>query len=439
MSRSPNRRQQSVPEDVLLDYVEQRTGMRFSGVQHARLLRLLTRACQQVGLTGSAYRDVLHEDPARFAALLDQLTVRETYFFRERAQLELLRTAVVATGGPPRARPLRVWSAGCASGEEAYTLAMLLGGHTHRRLEVLGTDISTGALEQAAAARYGERALRAVSDTERKRYFRPSRGRSVVRDVFREPVGFQPGNLLEAPPGKDRFDAVLCRNVLIYLTGDAVAEVSRSLRDALAPGGWLVTGAADPPLDVEGLERVATGSGLMYRRAAASTAGAAPPVHGLGRAGHDGRYGRSRRTVPAGGVPAPVARRPPDQPQPPPSPESAIDAAGRAVAASPLDARQRYLLALVHLEQGDVHAAAEAAGAAVFLEPSFIVAHLLLGRIHEALGRHAGAHRSFRAAAALLQQLPDGAEVPEGAGETVQSLADVTASALHAHGRGRTA
>jgi chemotaxis protein methyltransferase CheR len=445
-----------VADPSLVAYVAARTGMRLEGAQQRRLSRVLSRACEESGMSAAAYTDLLRREQSAFDALADDLTVGETYFFRERPQLELLRDAVLE-GSP--GRPLRAWSAGCASGEEAYTAAMLLGTATAPHgVQVLGTDLSPTALARAERATYGARSLRAVTDAERRRWFEPGpRGQVRVRESVRRAVRFAPGNLLDGAPEQPRFDVVLCRNVLIYLSPDAVSRVAAALREALLPTGWLLTGVADPVLEADGLERVATPEGVMYRRvrrAAPASRRARPepaPIPALPRVERLVRGATAPRPpAPAPPVP-PWAPTPVPAPVPDAAPEAASEAASAApgsladvraaVDASPLDAALRYRLAVLHLEVGDVRAAVEAATAAAFLDPSLVVAHLLLGRLHEALQDPRRAQRCFRTAAALLDQLPGHSPVPHADGETAESLARVVGAALSvplpAGGRGR--
>lgn len=421
-------------DSSLVAYMAGRTGMRMAGAQQRRLARVLSHACHESGMSPGAYAELLRREQAAFDALADDLTIGETYFFRERPHLELLRETVQATR--PGDRPLRAWSAGCSTGEEAYTLAMLLGSAAAPSgVQVLGTDLSPAALERAEAGTYGDRALRAVTDSERRRWFEAAgRGGVRPRDSVRRVVRFSPGNLLDGPPTHSGFDVVLCRNVLIYLSPEAISRVAAVLLEALLPSGWLLTGVADPVLKADGLERVATKKGVMYRYAG----GTAVPSR------RSGRVGPPDPTVPIAPrkAPVPVAaaaarpqRRSDPQPlapvvAPAPGATASLAAVHAAVQAAPLDAVLRYRLAVLHLDAGNLRAATEATTAAAFLDPTLVVAHLLLGRLHEALQDPGRAHRCFRTAAALLDQLPGHLPVPHADGETGESLARVVGAAL---------
>lgn len=225
-------------------------------------------------------RMVAGEDPDTFALLCDAATVQESYFFRESATLEFLRQRVIPE---LRARPgpIRTWSAGCAAGEEAYTLGMMLfDAGLADRAHVLGTDIAPSAVRAARTASYGRWSMRGVDEqTVRARFQREGTAFKVVSERCAAVV-FERHNLLSpSPPLGGPFQLVLCRNVLIYLTPAALQRVCTLLVESLAPGGWLVTGVSDPSLrEMAGLEPVAGSRGTVYRRVESSlrTCGASP-------------------------------------------------------------------------------------------------------------------------------------------------------------------
>jgi chemotaxis protein methyltransferase CheR len=209
-------------------------------------------------------------------AVLAELTVGESYFFRDAAQLELLATDIL----PPRleshgvSRPLRIWSAGCASGEEAHTIAIMLREQKWPYpTRILGTDIALPRLAAARRGRYTRWALRGVSAERIERWFAHGSARYDLDQSIRDMVEFRPLNLVaddySTPErGADGFDLVLCRNVMIYFEMETVVHIARGLLDSLAPDGWLVLGASDPLLvHLVPCEAVVTASGIAYRRA----------------------------------------------------------------------------------------------------------------------------------------------------------------------------
>jgi chemotaxis protein methyltransferase CheR len=207
--------------------------------------------------------------------LVAELTVTETYFFREPAQFEFIRTRILPAlmDQCPSDHLVRLWSAGCASGEEAYSLAILLDqAGLGDRAHVLATDISRKALIKARDASYSPWSFRGVDPTVARRYFRVAGNRQVLDPRIRERVRIERLNLaLDTYPslanGTWRLDLILCRNVLIYFDRAVVRAVARRLCECLAPTGWLVTGSSDPPVNEDGLyESVVTPAGVFHRR-----------------------------------------------------------------------------------------------------------------------------------------------------------------------------
>jgi chemotaxis protein methyltransferase CheR len=209
-------------------------------------------------------------------AVLAELTVGETYFFRESGQLDVLRTEILPSLLERRGAnaPLRVWSAGCASGEEPYSLAILLRelGWPHPA-RILGTDISRPRLAGAVRGRYTRWSLRGVADARVERWFERRGAHFQLHPAIRAAVQFSPLNLIadeypSAASGTIDQDVVLCRNVLIYFDMASVALIASRLLAALAPDGWLMLGASDPPLSgLVPCEVVMTPGGMVYRRA----------------------------------------------------------------------------------------------------------------------------------------------------------------------------
>jgi chemotaxis protein methyltransferase CheR len=212
--------------------------------------------------------------------LLAEVTIGETYFFREPAQLDVVRATVLPALAARRGRgtPVRAWSAGCASGEEAYTLAILLReGGLGAAARVLGTDVSRPRLAAAERARYTRWSLRGMSEEWVARYFTRRGTHFYLRPELRAAAEFRPLNLAAhdyaaagAAPGS--MDLVLCRNVMIYFDRQTVADVARRLLATLSEDGWLFLGASDPIIsELAGCETVVTGAGLAYRRATSAT------------------------------------------------------------------------------------------------------------------------------------------------------------------------
>jgi len=185
---------------------------------------------------------------AELATLVETLVVHETYFFRENGALEVLVDVIFPELLRTRSR-VRVWSSACATGEEAYTLAMICASAgLLDRVDILASDISEKALAKARAALYGGRSLRAVPAHTPTVHLRPETpDRMRVTDEVRTRIRWARVNLVdrEAVAALGRFDVILCRNVLIYFADDTVIQVARNLSDVLADDGWLVVGTSE--------------------------------------------------------------------------------------------------------------------------------------------------------------------------------------------------
>jgi chemotaxis protein methyltransferase CheR len=201
-------------------------------------------------------------------AALDLLTSGETYFFRHKEQLALLADTILPTIAEANAssRRLTIWSAGCSSGEEAYTAAILVqesGLFQRWNVRIIGSDLSHERIEHARQGCYFQGAFRSTDEYLRKRYFLPAGKLQQVHEDTRRLCQFAPLNLLgpEMESFVGRADVVLCRNVLIYLDEKSRARVIETLYHHLVPGGFLLLGHSeslkfvDTPLELLSLEQ----------------------------------------------------------------------------------------------------------------------------------------------------------------------------------------
>ena len=369
----------------IADLVRRETGIVLPAARETALRAALERAAPGLGVASFARAT---SDPARgrdlLARLIDEVTNQETFFVRDRGQLDeipwhaLLQRARAAGSGT-----VRVWCAGCASGDEAYTLALLATeafAPAPAPVNVLGTDISQAALAAAAAGQYRERAVHVLEPSLRRRYFHQAPGGGyVISDLLRRLVRFRPHNLARdacPPPGEASFDLITCRNVLIYFSAPLVPAVIDSLERSLRPGGMLVLGAADA------LHR-------LDRPAAPRSARPARP--------------QPRRPLPRGPSLSREQRL-----------EAAMEAADHSdrdgalahvaslLAITPLDADAHFIQGLVTLESGDPAAAAVALRRALCTDARFALAAFTLGRAYDALGDTRGARRTYEQALRTL-------------------------------------
>ncbi|HKU41470.1 MAG TPA: protein-glutamate O-methyltransferase CheR [Polyangiales bacterium] len=269
-----SRRWSSPALQQIAELVAQRTG-----IATERNPDELERAARQI-VQARGLRD-LDQLAARLSAgkeweeLIDQVTVRETYFFRSPEHFEYVATHVLPALDAMRApgHPLRIWSAGCASGEEPYSLAILLDREGKlENASIFASDVSQAAIERARAGRYREWSFRAMQPELVDRYFESEGAERVIAPELRAHVNFSRLNLLdldtpEAAFAHGPFDLIFCRNVLIYFDSQSVARIERALFDVLSPGGFLIGGPSDPPLgQASKLEVVLHERWVCYRK-----------------------------------------------------------------------------------------------------------------------------------------------------------------------------
>lgn len=205
---------------------------------------------------------------------IDLLLPRETYFFREPAQLTTLVDEVIPRLAQDAiGRSLHVWSAGCSSGEEPYTLSMLMGSHPLLKdwdIDVLGTDLSQKALATARHAEYGPSALRSTTPEQKARFFDiAEQGRVKVKREFKERVRFGWLNLLDAEGARllPSMDVIFCRNVLIYFDTETRRRVVQLFSERLRDGGYLLLGHSENLFSLTTkFELVQLSGDLVYRK-----------------------------------------------------------------------------------------------------------------------------------------------------------------------------
>jgi chemotaxis protein methyltransferase WspC len=211
-------------------------------------VKLRMAACRLNALDDYATRLEREWDERR--ALVEEIVVSETWFFRDEEVFRMLsRHAASAVRERRKLEPLRVLSMPCATGEEAYSVAIVLleAGLAPAKFEVHGLDISERALTIAQCGVYGKNSFRGVNSAERRRYFEPVGEELRVADLARQQVSFARGNVLAEQPawGRGSFDVILCRNLLIYLDQEARSRALDNLLRWLANDGVLFAGHAE--------------------------------------------------------------------------------------------------------------------------------------------------------------------------------------------------
>jgi chemotaxis protein methyltransferase CheR len=409
----------------------------------------------------SAYLDVVSQagSPER-QQLLDEVTIQETHFFRNPPQVRALRAHVLpellrtASGG---SRTVRIWSAGCSTGEEPYTIAMmlreLLPTTAGWDVTVVATDVSERALEAARSGTYGARAVQLASPEQLARFFvARDDGRYEVRPEVRELVEFRHHNLVTEPPpfgATEALDLVLCRNVTIYFSRETTRELVGRLHGALRDGGYLFLGHAETLWQISDEFRlVALGTGdsaaFVYRRLDGPLAAERPPERRAvlpdRRTADEGPPGLDRRMGPRRAwealrsrVAEPPAQRRPSRPSGDLLAQARTALAdGRyedAARLGDLAAQDEPLCAEPHRLRGEAlvalgrdQDALVALRKALYLDPEDGMAHFQLAGALARSGSTTAAAREYRAAADVLSRRPRAAPAPELGGREVGEL-----------------
>jgi two-component system, chemotaxis family, CheB/CheR fusion protein len=238
--------------DALVEFLHNTRGLDFAGYKRTSLERRFRRRMEAVGCKSYAdYLDYLEVHPEEFEQLLDMLLINVTEFFRDPPAWEHLSDDVLPglIAEKPADELIRVWSAGCATGEEAYTIAIVLaealGEDDYReRVKIYATDIDEEALAHARQAVYTLKAAEAVSPELRDRYFERSDSRLAFRKDLRRTVIFGRNNLVQDAP-ISRLDLLVCRNTLMYFTAETQARILRHFHFALCGHGVLMLGKSE--------------------------------------------------------------------------------------------------------------------------------------------------------------------------------------------------
>jgi chemotaxis protein methyltransferase CheR len=474
----------------LSELIAQTMGLDFPAQRRGDLQRGLAGAAQEFGFDDAQecvnWLLSAPVTPAQLQVLAAHLTVGETYFFRDPQTLQALASSILpeliqARRG--RDQRLRIWSAACSSGEEPYSLAILL----HEALPdlkewevtITATDIDRGALTKAAAGIYGEWSFRDAPARLKSRYFsRTAGGRYAIAPWIRRLVNFECLNLAQdiypsLATGTDAMDIVFCRNVLMYFTPAQSGRVVARLRSSLVDGGWLAVSPSEASHALFPDFATANFPGaILYRKSATSPRQARWPI--AASLGEAANYVAVTLEAPAPWAPAPIPALPAEAAPSPgavaqllyqqgryaeaadtladsstqqaPGPQAlslrarslanlgqladALACCERWIAADKMDPAGHYLRAVVLLEQGDFEPARSSLQRAIYLDPDFVLAHFALGDLARRRGKPEEADKHFANALHLLRCQPPDAFLPESDGLTAGQLAQTIGSML---------
>ncbi len=200
--------------------------------------------------------------------VVDQMTTNETLWFRDQYPFDYMKRQIIPE--LKKQSSARIWCAACSSGQEPYSLAMLLHeSMSQNAIEILASDLSTRVLEKAKQGIYQAIELkRGMPNDKLKRYFNPLEdNRWQIKPEVKKSVKYHPANLLNFPYTIGKFDVIFCRNVLIYFSQENKTKVLNAMIKSLKPGGYLFLGASESlTRDCEPLQMVRCNPGLVYRK-----------------------------------------------------------------------------------------------------------------------------------------------------------------------------
>jgi chemotaxis protein methyltransferase CheR len=335
-----------------------RVGLRVDSSLRSRLARCVDEEATAAGLSVERYAAQVDADPGAFQRLLNRVTVQHTSFFRNPEPYLALSSLIL----PELQEPVVAWSAGCANGQEAYSLAMVLEESGLKDWRVLGTDVSSAAIARARAGTYTDAEARSLGDERRRIHMRPVGQRWEVAPALRRRVEFHHHNLAgdPRPQALGACQVIFCRNVLIYFDPQQLGKVLDRFASWIDPEGYLFLGSAESLWQLTDRFRLTRVAGAFAYRPA--TAGSEPPE----RRQREAAPVSERRHLPGA---------------------AELLAAGEAAAAA-----------------GDYVAAATAFRLSTVVDPDQPVTHFQLGLCLERLGRRVAARQSFEAARAALER-----------------------------------
>lgn len=446
----------------LSEFLAMRIGLYFPSGRWDDLERGMKAAARELGdASVEAYIHRVLSAPLshqQIEILASHLTVGETYFFRDRHSFEALEQYVLPELIRSRRdseRRLRIWCAGCCTGEEPYSIAMLLDrllpDHEQWHVTVLATDINPQFLRKAAEGIYGNWSFRGTPAWVKEHYFKTGpHGRFEIHPRIKKMVTFSYLNLADdvypsLSNNTNAMDIIFCRNVLMYFTAELAEKVVGNLYRAVMDGGWLAVSPVEASHTLFSRFSTVNFTGAMFYRKVAADDLRPPPmppqpveIPALRPSPETPRRievlpaAEEKTGTPAGPLlqrqhdPCLMARLCANQGKL----AEAAEWCGKAIVSDKLNPQNHYLLATILEELGQDDAAEQSLKRALYLEPNFVLAHFALGNLRLSQGRHSEAQRHFANALALLQRLPLDEILPESDGLTAGRLGEIISSAL---------
>lgn len=264
-------------------YLEEHSGIVLGENKHYLVTSRLSRLMREFDIEDfkTLMRQLINERKSKLhEQIVDAMTTNETLWFRDGYPFEVLKQIILPELSTKRLPQLRIWSAACSSGQEAYSISITLQEYLSSRpgslpagTQIIGTDISASILREANTALYDNMSLiRGMSDERRQRYFLQHGDKWEVRPEIKQRASFREMNLLSSYSALGRFDIVFCRNVLIYFSSKLKSDILNRIAKTMNPGGYLFLGGSESPTSyTDAFDLVRTPQGVVYRvREAAS-------------------------------------------------------------------------------------------------------------------------------------------------------------------------
>jgi chemotaxis protein methyltransferase CheR len=438
----------------LKDFVIESTGLTYYANRDGDLADRIHRRLSKLGLPDCAsYLRMLLDKQAgggEFDALVAELTIGETYFFRHQEQFDALRDTILPDliERKKHVRRLRVWSAGCATGPETYSIAILLNRELAHLVDgwdvsVLGTDINREFLARANEGKYDDWAFRSCPDDLQRGCFSPAGSSWTIKPKYRECVSFQYHNLVKHTfpsllHNLSAFDLILCRNVMIYFSADLIRKLLSQFEQCLVEGGWFLAGHAESNVEMfRSFRTVNTPGATLYQKSSEESHAHVPslpdweaPIKVVGIAPE----GEEQKQAPQPVSPVALSdiRLLADQGEF----QKALESVRAFLEQENLNPAAHFHHALV-LEQMGLHIESERAlRQAVYLDRNFVLAHYYLALCLQKKRDTRGATRSFQNVLSFLSQADTTQTFPHGDGITAGDLRELTEINLEVLQRG---
>jgi chemotaxis protein methyltransferase CheR len=441
-----------VPQDPCYTKLKEQliaaTGLAFYADRDERLTELIASRLSALGLPDcSSYTDFLadrKQGTAEMDVLIARLTIGETYFFRDEAQFDAIRNIILpdVLERNQSSKRLRIWSAGCATGAEPYSLAILLARELGHRIDgwqigIDATDLNRGFLAQAAEGKFRAWAIRSTSDEVKRECFSKDGLVWTIHPRYKQWISFHHMNLVASEfrtpwPDGTLFDLILCRNVMIYFTPEVNRRLIGQLHNSLADDGWLVVGASEHGLDCYQSFRTSdVTNARIYQKL--------PPALVL------------QEVTPLEVAPlevTPLEVRPPEvAPEPVAEParadleglrqladrgdwQGAAEYGQALLSRDVLNPQIHFYQALIFENLGRAAEAQRWLRQAIYLDRNFALAHYQLGLALERERQTPAAARSFGNVLKVLASTPDDAIVTAGSGLTATGLKELARTHL---------